>query len=261
MTTVLDTIVARKEEEVARLVRHGLREPECEVAPPRSFTAALVADGPGAVIAEAKKASPSKGLIRADFDPARIARWYAAGGASAMSVLTDGPFFQGSLAFLPQVRAEVDLPLLRKDFLIHEIQIREAVLWGADAVLLIVAILDPAQLRDYLQLAAELGLDVLTEVHDEAEVDTALDAGARLIGINNRDLRTFTVDINTTFRLQRRIPEEIPVVSESGIRDGAEMRRLAAAGITAVLVGEALMRADDPAAALARLRAAAQQEG
>ncbi len=259
--TILDTIVARKKEEVARLLRHGLREPECEVGPPRPFAAALVADGPAAIIGEAKKASPSKGLIRPDFDPCRIARWYAAGGASAMSVLTDEAFFQGALAYLAQVRGEVDLPLLRKDFLIHEIQIREAVLWGADAVLFIVAILDPVQLRDFLQLAAELGLDALTEVHDEAEVETALAAGARLIGVNNRNLRTFDVDMTTTFRLQERVPAEIPLVSESGIRDEADMRRLAEAGVTAALIGETLMRAADPAEALARLRAAGREIG
>ncbi len=257
---ILDTIVEKKREEVAQLLRDGLRPPEADIPPPRPFIAALVADGPAAVIAEAKKASPSKGLLRADFDPRRIARWYAAGGASAMSVLTDEDFFQGSLDYIPLVRAEVELPVLRKDFLIHEIQLRQAALWGADAVLLIAAILDAVQLRDYLQLAAELGLDVLTEVHDEAELDKALAAGARLVGINNRDLRTFTVDIETTFRLQRRIPAEIPVVSESGIRDEADMARLAGAGITAVLIGETLMRAADPAATLERLRAAAREE-
>ncbi len=258
---ILDTIVARKKEEVARLLRDGIVEPGQEVPSPRGFAAALLVDGPAAVIAEAKKASPSKGVIRADFDPRVIARNYRDGGASAMSVLTDETFFQGSLAYIPMVRAEVALPVLRKDFIIHEAQIREAALWGADAILLIAAILDRSQMVDFLQQAAELGLDVLTEVHDEAELEKSLAAGARLIGINNRNLRDFTVDLETTFRLQRQIPVDIPVVSESGIRSGDDMARLAAAGITAVLIGETLMRADDQAAALRQLRQAATAGG
>ena len=239
---ILDTIVARKQEEVAALRRHGLRGPGHEVEPPRGFCRALV-EFPGvAVIAEAKKASPSKGVIRPDFDPVAIAKAYQAGGAQAMSVLTDVDFFQGAITYIPLVRAAVDLPVLRKDFIIDPLQIREASLYGADAILLIAAILDIARLRAYREEAEGLGLDVLVEVHDEKELESALAAGSKLIGINNRNLNDFSVDLETTFRLQKLIPPGIPVVSESGISSRADMLRLRAAGITAALIGESLMR-------------------
>jgi len=242
---ILDTIVARKRQEVEELRVQGPRGPDREVSPPRGFHRALV-DCPGvAIIAEAKKASPSKGIIQPDFDPVRIARNYKAGGAHAISVLTDVDFFQGSINYIPLVREAVDLPVLRKDFIIDPLQIREASLYGSDAILLIAAILDTARLRDYRLAAEELGMDVLVEVHDEAELESALVAGSRLIGVNNRNLNDFTVDLETTFRLQRLIPPEIPVVSESGISSREDMMRLREAGVKAVLIGESLMRSSD----------------
>lgn len=251
---ILDTIVAHKREEVALLKRQGIDEPEGPVALPRGFARAIT-DYPGvAIIAEAKKASPSKGVIRPDFDPVAIARQYQAGGAQALSVLTDERFFQGSLRYLAQVRAAVTLPVLRKEFIIDPLQITEASRHGADAILLIVAILDIVQLRDFRQQAEELGMDVLVEIHDETEAEQAIAAGSRLIGVNNRDLRDFSVDLATTFRLRRVIPAAIPLVSESGIRDQRDMQRLAEHGIAAALVGETLMRADDQAQALRELR-------
>lgn len=242
---ILDTIVARKREEVKALKQKGLRGPAWEASPPRGFFRALTAYPGLAVIAEAKKASPSRGVIRPDFDPVRIARSYKAGGAQAMSVLTDVDFFQGSIDYIPLVRDAVDLPVLRKEFIIDPLQIREASLYGADAVLLIAAILDVPAMRDFRQMAEELGMDVLVEVHDEGEVESALAAGSRLIGINNRNLNDFTVDLNTTFRLQRLLPVDIPVVSESGISTKDDMARLRDAGVAAALIGESLMRSAD----------------
>lgn len=242
---ILDTIVARKKEEVAALRRDGLRGPGHEVEPPRGFCRALT-DFPGvAVIAEAKKASPSKGVIRPDFDPVKIAKSYQAGGAQAMSVLTDVDFFQGAITYIPLVRAAVDLPVLRKDFIIDPLQIREASLYGADAILLIAAILDTARLRAFREEAEGMGMDVLVEVHDESELESALAAGSRLVGINNRNLNDFSMDLNTTFRLQKLIPPGIPVVSESGISSREDMQRLREAGITAALIGESLMRSGE----------------
>ncbi len=258
---ILDTIVARKKEEVAALKARGISMPDLEIPPPRGFIRALT-EFPGvAVIAEAKKASPSKGVIRPDFDPVAIARSYLAGGAQALSVLTDVDFFQGSLSYIPAVRAAVALPVLRKDFIIDPLQIREARAYGADAILLIAAILETARIQEYQSLASELGMDALVEVHDEAEVEKAVAAGSRLIGINNRDLRDFSMDLNTTFRLQKMIPVEIPLVSESGIRDHHDMLRLAEHGIKAVLVGETLMRAADQADALRTLVSGQQGRG
>jgi len=242
---ILDTIVETKRQEVQALKAQGLRGPECEVAAPRGFMAALVNHPGVAVIAEAKKASPSKGVICPDFDPVAIARDYAAGGAQAISVLTDEHYFQGSLAYIPQVRAAVNLPVIRKEFIIDEIQIRQAALFGADAILLIAAILDRQQMADYQALARELGMDSLVEVHDEAEATEALAAGSRLIGINNRNLKDFSMDLETTFRVMAEIPREIPVVSESGIRGHEDMIRLAKEGVAAALVGESLMRLAD----------------
>lgn len=247
---ILDTIVARKKEEVAVLKARGFATPDSEISPPRGFIRALTDCSGVAVIAEAKKASPSKGVIRSDFDPVAIAHSYLAGGAQALSVLTDVDFFQGSLSYIPAVRSAVPLPVLRKDFIIDSRQIREARAYGADAILLIAAILETSQIEEYLALATELGMDALVEVHDEHEAEKAVAAGSRLIGINNRDLRDFSMDLNTTFRLQKMIPPEIPLVSESGIRDFQDMKRLAEHGIRAALVGETLMRAADPAEAL-----------
>jgi len=239
---ILDTIVERKREEVATLKQQGIQPPEMEIDPPRGFMQALV-DAPGvAIIAEAKKASPSKGVIQPDFDPVQIALNYQQGGAHAMSVLTDVDFFQGSLNYIPLVRNAVDLPVLRKEFIIDPLQIKEAAVFGADAILLIAAILDGYQLKDFRIQAEESGMDVLVEVHNEEELEKTLAVQSRLIGINNRNLNDFSVDLATTFRLQREIPKDIPVVSESGISSREDMRRLKEAGITAALIGESLMR-------------------
>lgn len=251
---ILDRIVARKKEEVSALKRRGPAGPAEQPPPPRGFMAALTGDDDVSIIAELKKASPSKGVIRADFDPRAIAVAYQQGGAAALSVLTDVDFFQGSLAYITEVRKLVELPVLRKDFIIDPLQVDEAALFGADAVLLIAAILDTSLLEDLRLQAESLGLDVLVEIHDEAEADKALTAGARLIGVNNRDLRDFSMDLNTTFRLRRLIPDEIPLVSESGIRDYRDISALAEHGIAAALVGETLMRAEDPARELLALR-------
>ncbi len=240
---ILDTIVARKHEEVAALKERGLPQLEQPVEPPRGFIRALTAAPGVAIIAEAKKASPSKGVIQPDFDPVRIARNYKQGGAHCLSVLTDVDFFQGALAYIPLVREAVNLPVLRKDFIIDPLQIEEARAVGADAILLIAAILDVEQLRDFRLLAESLGMDALVEVHDERELDAALAAGSRLIGVNNRNLNDFTVSLETTFRLLQKIPKTTPVVSESGIASVSDMLRLKAAGVKAALIGESLMRA------------------
>jgi len=244
-TMILDTIVARKKEEVAVLKKDGIRSPEGEVKPPRGFIRALTTAPWVAIIAEAKKASPSKGVIQPDFDPARIAVRYEQGGAHAMSVLTDVDFFQGHLDYLVLVRKSVGLPVLRKDFIIDSLQIDEAHAFGADAILLIAAILDTQQLHDFRQQAEEMGMDVLVEVHNEQEVESALAAGSRLIGINNRNLKDFSVDLSTTFRLQQEIPAEIPLVSESGISTVDDIRKLLHNGVTAALIGESLMRSGE----------------
>ncbi|MDR2549102.1 MAG: indole-3-glycerol phosphate synthase TrpC [Desulfobulbus sp.] len=240
---ILDTIVARKYEEVADLKRRGLPVAGRPVPPPRGFIRALTEASGVAIIAEAKKASPSKGVIQPDFDPVRIARNYRDGGAHCLSVLTDVDFFQGALAYIPQVREAVDLPVLRKDFIIDPLQIEEAKAVGADAILLIAAILAPEQLRDFRLQAESLGMDALVEVHDERELEDALATESRLIGINNRNLNDFSISLETTFRLLPKVPQEIPVVSESGIASAADMQRLQAAGVKAALIGESLMRA------------------
>ena len=251
---ILDTIVARKKQEVAQLKTEGVGRPDLPVDPPRGFMQALTQSSEIAVIAEAKKASPSKGVISPDFDPAAIASSYEKGGAEALSVLTDVTFFQGSLDYIPLVRQEVKLPVIRKEFIIHELQIEEARNYGADAILLIAAILEQEQIRDYLQMSSELDMDVLVEVHDEKELEKSLTAGSSLIGINNRDLRDFTVDLGTTIRLRQEIPDSIPVVSESGIKNHDDMKMLQDHGITAALIGETLMRSHDREAALKLLK-------
>jgi indole-3-glycerol phosphate synthase len=207
-------------------------------------------------VAELKPRSPSRGAIRPDFDPVGCAKAYADAGAAALSVLTDARYFGGELGLLDAVRRAVDLPLLRKDFLIDPYQVDEARAHGADAVLLIVAALDAAGLRALRERALEHGLDALVEVHDERELDAALGAGADLLGINNRDLRSFEVDLGVTERLAPRVPEGVVIVAESGILSGEDVHRLEAAGAHAVLVGEALMREPDVGLALRRLRGA-----
>jgi indole-3-glycerol phosphate synthase len=208
------------------------------------------------VIAEVKRASPSKGAIRANLDPAALAASYAAAGAAALSVLTDGPFFQGSLADLEAARTAVRLPVLRKDFVIDPLQVLEARAAGADAVLLIVAALEEARLRELLAVAREQGMEALVEVHSRAELERALGAGAGIVGINNRDLRTFRTDIEVTRQLLAYTGGRT-IVSESGIDEAATVRSLEAAGVHAFLVGEALLRAPDPGEALRKLREAA----
>ncbi len=254
---ILETIVAQKRVEIARLppVEPGPETFRLAVerhGPRRNFVQALkrVPAGSAALIAEIKKASPSAGIICRDFDPVRIAMQYEAAGASCLSVLTDERFFQGSLTYLKQVREAVAIPLLRKDFIIDERQIVEAIEWGADAILLIVAILDDQQLRRYRELAAAAGMAVLVEVHDEAELERALSSGAELIGVNNRDLKTFKVDLGTTERLAARLragprSETRLLVAESGIHQRADVSRLLHAGAGAILVGESLMRGAD----------------
>jgi len=222
---------------------------------PRDFRGALAASTEGVhVIAEVKRASPSKGALNAGLVPADLARSYAEGGAACLSVLTDEEFFRGSAADLAEARAAVAVPVLRKDFTVCEADVCDARLMGADAVLLIVAALDQAELRAFHQLAADVGLATLVEAHDEAEVERALDAGASVVGVNQRDLETFEVDTERAVRVAGSIPDGVVRVAESGIRGGADARRLRDAGYHAVLVGETLVRSADPVAAVKELR-------
>jgi indole-3-glycerol phosphate synthase len=258
--SVLDEILAFKREEVAaRRLRVAFAEllVQAEAAPPaRGFAAALkrrIAASEPAVIAEVKKASPSRGVIRQDFDPAAIAASYAAAGAACLSVLTDEKFFQGHDEHLVAARAVTALPVLRKDFIVDPYQIVEARALGADCVLLIVAALQRAELRDFHARAQTLGLDALLEVHNARELEQALELGPTLIGINNRDLKTFDTTLETTYALLPKIPRGVTVVTESGINDRHQVAALRARGVNAFLVGEAFMRAADPGAALHEL--------
>ncbi|MDG4594396.1 MAG: indole-3-glycerol phosphate synthase TrpC [Candidatus Contendobacter sp.] len=260
MSDILQRILARKAEEVAergaRLGLPELRQRIERLPPPRSFQRSLertIAGGRPAVIAEIKRASPSKGLLRDPFLPAAIARSYAAAGACCLSVLTDRDFFQGHEDFLREARAACELPALRKDFIIDPYQVYEARAIGADCILLIVAALDDATLAELARLAADLGMDVLVEVHDAEELDRALASGAALIGINNRNLRTFETRLDTTLNLLPHIPADRAVVTESGIHTPADVALMRAHGVHAFLVGEAFMRAPDPGAKLVEL--------
>ena len=248
MADILSEIAAYKREFVAARQRQrslaDVRAHARDTPMPADFAGALAADGI-ALIAEVKKASPSKGVIRADFDPERIADAYAANGARCLSVLTDEAYFQGCDAYVQMAKEVASLPVLRKDFTIDEYQIYEARVIGADAILLIAALMDSSQLDDYLGLAGELELDALVEVHDGAALARAKAAGARLVGVNNRDLRTFATTLETTFALVDQMPEGAVVVSESGIENRGHVERLAAAGVDAILVGESLMREAD----------------
>jgi indole-3-glycerol phosphate synthase len=254
---ILDRIVEHKRREVAEAAERRPLEQvraEAEAAePPRDFRAALAERSEVALIAEIKRSSPSAGLIRADFDPARIAKWYAEAGAAAMSVLTDAAFFGGSLDFVAQARAAAPMPALRKDFVIDAYQVFEARAAGADAVLLIVRILSDEQLVEYLGLARRLGMAALVETHSREEVARAVTAGADILGINNRDLDTLTIDLETSRTLARDVPPGCVLVSESGIQARGEVERLAAGGIDAILVGQTLMQSDDVARAAREL--------
>jgi indole-3-glycerol phosphate synthase len=256
--TVLDRIVADKREELAQAQRRvpfaELKARLDEAPPPRPFAAALRGDRVS-LIAEVKKASPSRGLLRADFDPVALARAYGGAGAAAISVLTDERHFQGSLDHLEAIRAALPdgPPLLRKDFLFDHYQLYEARVHGADAVLLIAAVLNSALLAQLIGLATALDMDALVEVHDELELERALMASATLVGVNNRDLRTFEVDLATTERLRPGIPPGVTVVAESGVFSRADVDRLAALPVDAVLIGEALITAPDPAAKIREL--------
>jgi indole-3-glycerol phosphate synthase len=262
MPSKLDQIVASTRRKIAQ--SRALADPrllgrQAQNHTPRGFRGILEARSQNgfSIIAEIKKASPSRGLIRADFDPARLARELELGGATALSVLTDEEFFQGSLDNLRQASARTQLPCLRKDFIVDEFQLLEARAYCADAVLLIVAALSPAELSTLARSARDRGLDILCEVHDEEELQRAVDAGCDLIGVNSRDLRTFAVDLETAFRLAPSIPKNVVRVAESGIHSGADIARLRSAGYQAFLIGESLMKADSPGDALRALIAEA----
>ena len=256
MSDILSRIADYKRVDVA--ARKAAR-PQADVdaaaraaSPPRGFKAALeAAHGPGrlALIAEIKKASPSKGLIRADFDPPALARAYAAGGAACLSVLTDGPSFQGADGYLIDARAAVGLPCIRKDFLVDPWQVAESRALGADAILVILAMIDDALAADLMAEAARMGMDALVEVHDEAEMERAGKLGSTLVGINNRDLKSFVVDLAVTERLAAQAPKDALLVTESGLFVAADAVRMEAAGAKAMLVGESLMRQADVATA------------
>ena len=257
---ILRKIVARTRDEVAArraaVAQTSLEARLPTVDPPRGFGAALQAridQGDAAVIAEIKKASPSKGVLREDFDPAGIAASYARGGATCLSVLTDVDFFQGSDLYLQQARAACDLPVIRKDFIVDPYQVVEARVIGADCILLIAACLEDARLHELNHLAHDLGMDVLIEVHDGSELERVLTIENRLIGINNRDLRTFDVSLQTTLDLLDAIPGDRLVITESGILGPDDIALMRRHGVHGFLVGEALMRADDPGARLAEL--------
>ena len=257
MPTILDKIVATKRSEVERakalVPESELRSRLADAPPVRDFFTPLAAGGPIKLIAEVKKASPSAGVIRADFDPVGIARIYEAHGATCVSVLTDEPYFQGRLEYLERIREAVERPVLRKDFILDTYQLLEARVAGADAVLLIAECLDACNLRKLFNAACELGMTPLVELYEPANLQRVFDAGATLIGINNRNLQTFEVDLEHTIRMRERVPDECVLVGESGIKTREDVRRLEAAGVDAMLVGESLTREPDIGAAIDRL--------
>ena len=255
MHSILQKIISDKDEEVRQLRTAGIAA-ERFGSPParRDFIGALTENSEKlAVIAEVKKASPSKGLIREDFDPVAIAKLYEKAGANCISVLTDEKYFQGSMQYLVAVRQAACLPVLRKDFIVDVLQVEETAACGADAMLLIAAALDDLQLKDLYQAAGELGLQTLIEIHNHAELECVMKLEPSLIGINNRDLDTFKTDVAISLNLIKDIPHEVAVVSESGIREAAQAQMLFSAGVRALLVGESLMRQDDPSELLQSL--------
>jgi indole-3-glycerol phosphate synthase len=258
--TILKTIVSRKWEEVAVLKRRmslaDLEDLQQQQTPVRDFEGAIVSRcqrQEAAVIAEVKKASPSKGVIREDFNPAEIAHSYANYGAACLSVLTDVDFFQGHDDYLQQARAACDIPVLRKDFTVDAVQIAEARAIGADAILLIAAVLDDAELQDLFAVASAYRLHSLIEVHNRQELERALKLGASILGINNRDLHTFNTDLNTTIQLLSEVPQGVSVVTESGIHSRADVALMRSSGVHGFLIGEAFMREPDPGLALKTL--------
>jgi indole-3-glycerol phosphate synthase len=256
-SSILEEIVASKLKEVAtakaRMPMDEMEHQAAEAPRVRDFHKALAGPGPIRLIAEVKKASPSAKIIREDFDPIAVAQTYQAHGASCLSVLTDAPYFQGHLSYLARIRASVAIPLLRKDFLIDEYQVVESRLAGADAILLIAEILDDDTLKQLQARARGLGMAALVEFHDEANLARVLDSGATLVGVNNRDLHRFVTDLDLTLRIASQVPPHVTLVSESGIRTRADVEKLEAAGVSAILVGESLMRAEDIGLAVERV--------
>lgn len=254
---ILDTIIENKRLEVKKaketLPLEAVIRGIAGVEPPRDFYKAIGHGGSLKVIAEIKKASPSKGVLREDFDPVKIALSYSKAGASALSVLTDEKFFEGRLSYLSDIRKAVDTPLLRKDFIIDPYQVYEARLYSADAVLLIVSALGQDLLKELLELTHSLGMSAVVEVHDDEELTRALDAGSRIIGINNRDLRTFDVDLGVSARLAKKIPGGVIAIAESGIGSGEDIKKLRQQGVHVFLIGETFMRAPDPGLELKNL--------
>jgi indole-3-glycerol phosphate synthase len=257
MATILDQIVAAKRAEIERLKLTTpvakLRGRLADAPPVRDFFTPLAASGPIKLIAEVKKASPSAGVIRADFDPVAISRTFEAHGATCLSVLTDEPYFQGRLEYLAQIRQATSIPILRKDFILDEYQLLEARLAGADAVLLIAECLDDCNLRKLFNAACDLGMTPLVELYDPGNLTRVFGAGATLIGVNNRNLHTFEVDLAHTIRMRKRVPDECVLVGESGIKTREDVKRLEAADVDAILVGESLTREADIGAAVDRL--------
>jgi indole-3-glycerol phosphate synthase len=254
---ILDKIIENKRSEVERTKKSKpldfLKSELQNLDDTKGFYESIRPDGSTKVIAEIKRASPSKGVLREDFDPVEISKSYSRSGASAISVLTDSRFFKGSLDHLSDVRSAVVLPLLRKDFIIDPYQVYESRLYGADAILLIVAALDSTILRELLELAHSLDMDAIVEIHDERELDKAIEADGKIIGINNRDLKTFDVSLETSIKLCRLIPREKIIVSESGISSSDDIKRLKSAGINVLLIGETFMRAPEPGEELRKL--------
>jgi indole-3-glycerol phosphate synthase len=254
---ILDEIIENKKAEIESSKRASpleiLQEKLKDALPARNFFDAINSNGQLKIISEIKHASPSKGIFREDFDPVEIARSYSKGGASAISVLTDEKYFKGKLSYLKSIRENVDTPLLRKDFIVDPYQVYEARIYGADALLLIVAALDQDSLTGLLELTHSLRMNAIIEVHDAEELERALDAGARIIGINNRDLRTFNVDLNVSVNLSRKIPEGKIVIAESGIGSIEDIDNLRAQGVHVFLIGETFMKAPDPGEKLKEL--------